>query len=86
MIWYNSEMETSAPHDRTGLLLVIDTFGSQAALAEFCAVTPQAVSDWATGTGQIPLKHVEAISRRTSLIPAMIRPDLAPILRTTVVD
>lgn len=55
---------------------VADAVGGQAALANICGVTPQAVSQWVRGIRPIPVERCAAIERATNGV--VTRRDLRP--------
>ena len=54
---------------------VISFFDSQTEMAQFCFVSRAAVTHW-KNANQIPVWHVEALSRYTGLPKYVIRPDI----------
>jgi DNA-binding transcriptional regulator YdaS (Cro superfamily) len=50
--------------------------GSQKELAEYLGISATAVNNWVSKLGQIPAKHVPAVSRFTDIPRRILRPDL----------
>lgn len=66
---------------RESLVAVIEAFESQEALANFCEVSPQTVSEWVRKSRRIPICHVDRLSVELRVPPSELRPDLARILK-----
>lgn len=50
--------------------------GGQSALATRLGITPQAVSQWCSGTRPVPAKHCRAIEAATGVSVHDLRPDV----------